>query len=124
MNFLSSKMELSKTIKEQKAQIEELETEKARLLGKIEMLSAEVVKNKKKSEEYENKYVRTNLECSFCFNMIQKDGTTHLKLAALPVLMDITKITKITGNYNNARSYLFVDKVMGCEFLSWVEQRR
>lgn len=73
MNFLSSKMELSKTIKEQKNQIEELETEKASLLGRIEELSEEVVKNKKKSEEYENKYVRTNLECGFCFNTLQKE---------------------------------------------------
>lgn len=43
----------------------------------------------------------------------KQDGTTHLKLAALPVLMDVTKITKITGDYNNVRPYLFVDKVMG-----------
>lgn len=43
----------------------------------------------------------------------KKDGTAHLKLAALPVLMDVTKITKITGDYNNIRSYLFVDKVIG-----------
>lgn len=43
----------------------------------------------------------------------KKDGTTQLKLAALPVLMDITKITKITGDYNNIRPYLYVDKVMG-----------
>lgn len=41
------------------------------------------------------------------------DGTTHLKLLALPALMDVTKITKITGEYNNIRPYLFVDKVMG-----------
>lgn len=41
------------------------------------------------------------------------DGTTHLKLSALPVLMDITKITKITGDYNHVRPYLFVDKVVG-----------
>lgn len=27
--------------------------------------------------------------------------------------MDVTKITKITGDYNNVRPYLFVDKVMG-----------
>lgn len=44
---------------------------------------------------------------------LHKDGTTQLKLGALPVLMDITKITKITGDYNNVRPYLFVDKVMG-----------
>lgn len=43
----------------------------------------------------------------------RQDGTAHLKLAALPVLMDITKITKITGDYNNVRPYLFVDKIMG-----------
>lgn len=41
------------------------------------------------------------------------DGTTHLKLSALPVLMDITKITKITGDYNQMRPYLLVDKVVG-----------
>jgi len=41
------------------------------------------------------------------------DGTSHLKLQALPVLLDVTKITKITGDYNNVRPYLFVDKVMG-----------
>ena len=27
--------------------------------------------------------------------------------------MDVTKITKITGDYNNVRPYLYVDKVMG-----------
>lgn len=41
------------------------------------------------------------------------DGTTHLKLSALPVLMDVTKITKITGDYNHVRPYLLVDKVVG-----------
>lgn len=41
----------------------------------------------------------------FCF---RKDGTSHLKLAALPVLTDITKITN-----NHGRPYLFVDKVIG-----------
>lgn len=43
----------------------------------------------------------------------KKDGTTHLKLEALPVLMDVTKITKITGDYNDVLPYLLVDKVMG-----------
>lgn len=41
------------------------------------------------------------------------DGTSHLKLLALSALMDVTKITKITGDYNNVRPYLYVDKVMG-----------
>ena len=43
----------------------------------------------------------------------KQDGTTPLKLAALSVLMDITKITKITENYNNLRPYLFADKLIG-----------
>ena len=43
----------------------------------------------------------------------KSDGTSHLKLAALPILMDVSKITKITGDYNNLRPYLLVDKVMG-----------
>lgn len=43
----------------------------------------------------------------------KEDGTSQLKLLALPALMDVTKITKITGDYNNARPYLFVDKVIG-----------
>ena len=38
------------------------------------------------------------------------DGTSQLKLVALPALMDITKII---GDYNNVRPYLFVDKVIG-----------
>lgn len=43
----------------------------------------------------------------------KKDGTTHLKLAALDCLTDISKITKITGDYNGVRPYLYVDKIMG-----------
>ena len=43
----------------------------------------------------------------------KKDGTTFLKLQALPSLTDVTKITKITGDYNGSRPYLCVDKVIG-----------
>jgi hypothetical protein len=43
----------------------------------------------------------------------KKDGTSQLKLEALPVLMDVTKITKITGDYNYSRPYLLVDKIIG-----------
>jgi hypothetical protein len=43
----------------------------------------------------------------------RKDGTASLKLQALPSLVNITKVTKITGDYNNVRPYLLVDKVMG-----------
>lgn len=43
----------------------------------------------------------------------KKDGTTNLKLAALPVIMTIHKVTKITGNYNYIRAYLRADKLIG-----------
>ena len=43
----------------------------------------------------------------------KEDGTTHLKLAALDSLTDVSKITKITGDYNGIRPYLYVDKIMG-----------
>lgn len=32
----------------------------------------------------------------------RKDGTTPLKLSALEVLMDVTKVTKIAGSYNKS----------------------
>lgn len=41
------------------------------------------------------------------------DGTAQLKLTALPFLMDLTKITRITGDYNQRQPYLKVDKVLG-----------
>lgn len=44
---------------------------------------------------------------------LKTDGTTYLKLLALPTLMDVSKITKITGDYNDKRPYLMVDKVIG-----------
>lgn len=43
----------------------------------------------------------------------RKDGTAQLKLRALPVLMNITKVTKIAGCYNGSRPYLYVDKFIG-----------
>ncbi len=60
-------------------------------------------------------FYRKCIENKLGINEIQfkADGTSHLKLQALPVLMDVTKITKITGDYNNVRPYLFVNKVMG-----------
>lgn len=43
----------------------------------------------------------------------KQDGTTNFKLAALDSLMDVSRITKITGDYNGGRPYLYVDKIMG-----------
>ncbi len=50
----------------------------------------------------------------------------EIKLAALPALMDVSKVTKIIGDYNNDRPYLLVDKVVGgtnfCLGLSKVDE--
>ena len=43
----------------------------------------------------------------------KKDGTTNLKFAALPVMMQIQKVTKIAGGYNGSRPYLVADKLVG-----------
>lgn len=43
----------------------------------------------------------------------KKDGTTNLKLVSLPILMEIYKVTKITGDYNGIKPYLIADKVVG-----------
>ncbi len=43
----------------------------------------------------------------------KNDGTTLLKLGALPSIMDFTKITKICGDYNNAKSNLEADAIVG-----------
>ena len=40
------------------------------------------------------------------------DGTTNLKLAALPTMIQIQKVTKIAGDYNGARPYLIADKLI------------
>jgi len=45
--------------------------------------------------------------------LFKQDGTTHLKLAALPSLTKIYSITKITSDYNGSRPYLYADKVIG-----------
>lgn len=63
------------------------------------------------AELFFNKCLRNTLKK----NEIQfrKDGTTNLKLAALPVIMQIQKVTKIAGNYNGRRPYLIADKLIG-----------
>jgi hypothetical protein len=41
------------------------------------------------------------------------DGTTHLKLDALPILMELNRVTRIVADYNFSRPYLIVDKLVG-----------
>jgi len=41
------------------------------------------------------------------------DGTTPLKLDALPSLMDLTNITKIIGDYDNSKKWMDADVIVG-----------
>lgn len=41
------------------------------------------------------------------------DGTTPLKLDALPSLMDLTNITKIIGDYDNSKKWMEADIIVG-----------
>ena len=41
------------------------------------------------------------------------DGTTPLKLDALPSLMDLTNITKIIGDYDNSKKWMVADIIVG-----------
>lgn len=45
--------------------------------------------------------------------MFKPDGTTPLKLDALSSIMDLTKITRIVGDYNNTKKWLDADMVVG-----------
>jgi len=77
----------------------------------IELLDENTTVRKHVAESFYNKCVNNKLakkEIKF-----KNDGTTNLKLAALPVLMTMQKVTKITGDYNNSRPYLIADKLIG-----------
>lgn len=77
----------------------------------IEMINPTGKIQKNVSSLFYRKCIRNTLrKDEICF---KSDGTSHLKLLALPVIMDIQKVTKIAGNYNNSRTYLVADKLIG-----------
>ena len=43
----------------------------------------------------------------------KEDGTTPLKLVSLSALMDLTKITKICGDYNSSKKNIQADALVG-----------
>lgn len=77
----------------------------------LELIDADGNVLRGQSENFYRKCIENKLSADEL--QFKADGTTHLKLGALPTLMDVTKITKIAGEYNNIRPYLFIDKVIG-----------
>lgn len=77
----------------------------------IEMLDSTGQIRKNVSSLFYSKCIRNTLKKEeICF---KSDGTSHLKLFALPVIMNIQKVTKIAGDYNSSRTYLVADKLIG-----------
>lgn len=66
-------MEMHKKIKKQETEIEQLRTELDQHLATIDKLKGQVDKAAKENKAYEEKYVNTKLECTFCYTTLQKD---------------------------------------------------
>lgn len=64
---------MQKKIKEQAANLSQLEEDKKSLSNEIAKLKREIAQYKNENSEYENKYVHTNLECEFCYTTLQKE---------------------------------------------------
>lgn len=73
MNIFSSRIELSKMIKQKQEEIERLQAEKEEYIQEIAGLKDENSRIIKENKSYYEKYIHTNLECDFCYTMIQKD---------------------------------------------------
>lgn len=73
MNFLSSKFEMNKLIKNQKSEIEQLQIEKERCLNENADLRETVKILQEENMGYQGKYIHTGLECSFCYTTLQEN---------------------------------------------------
>lgn len=63
------------------------------------------------SVEFYHKCTGNNLKASEV--KFKEDGTTPLKLDALPSLMDLTNITKIIGDYDKSKKWMDADVIVG-----------
>ena len=65
----------------------------------------------KSSIDFYNLCLKNKLKISdFEFN---SNGTTPLKLQILPQIVNIQKVSKMVGNYNNIKPYLYTKKIIG-----------
>ena len=63
------------------------------------------------AENFYRKCLENRLGCEEI--LLKKDGTTHLKLEALPSIMNVYSVTKITGDHNGKQPLLCFDKTIG-----------
>jgi hypothetical protein len=64
-----------------------------------------------KSSDYYNLCLKGNLPLS-AFNLYP-NGTTEMKLSVLPQIMNIHKTAKMIGDYNDSKSLLVTEKIVG-----------
>ena len=73
MGIFSSKIELNNTIKNLEEEIEKLKTDLSDKSTKITNLNTQIASLSKQNEEYEKKYINTDLECDVCYTNLQKE---------------------------------------------------
>mgnify|MGYP003505737753 CR=1 FL=1 len=73
MGIFSSKIELIQMIKSQEDKIKRLEDEKSAQVSEIVNLKDQITKLSEENRLYENKYVRTELECDSCYTVLQTE---------------------------------------------------
>lgn len=69
--------------------------------------------NIKSSVEFYNMCLKNNLS-EHDFDLAE-DGTTLLKMAVLPSLMEVHKMAKMIGDYNDCKPRLYTDKLAGSQ---------
>lgn len=72
----------------------------------------ELIENGKRvnSNEFYKRCLKGNINAS---KIILKDSTSYYKLGILPQLLNIDKMAKMIGQYDNSRIYLQTDKIIG-----------
>ena len=77
----------------------------------LQLLDKEGNQKKNCSVEFYHKCTGNNLKASEI--KFKEDGTTPLKLDALPSLMELTNITKIVGDYDDSKKWMEANVIVG-----------
>ena len=77
----------------------------------LHLTGIKLLTNNIKSVDFYKLCLRNQLSPSvFSFH---ENGTTEMKLAVLPQIMNIHKTAKMVGDYDNTKSVLFTEKIVG-----------
>jgi len=77
----------------------------------LHLTGVKLLANNIKSVDFYKLCLRNQLSPSvFSFH---ENGTTEMKLSVLPQIMNIHKVAKMVGDYDNTKSVLFTEKIVG-----------